>query len=145
MSECEEMKLKVQALADSELEEEQIPEVVHHIESCYKCRDEYIQFLTFQKKMEGIGVPEPSREWFEELKNRKFRKFSSLLGKILFFGSYLLLILYALYSFFIDGDGDLVLKILVGAVCTGVVILLGVTIADRVKESKTDKYKGVMK
>ena len=145
MSECDEMKLKVQALADNELEEGQISSVVHHIESCYKCRDEYIQFLTLQKKMQGISVPEPSREWFEDLNKKKFRKFSSILGKILFFGSYLLLIIYALYTFFIDQEGDIVLKVLVGAVCAGVAVLLGVTIADRVRESKTDKYKGVMK
>ena len=124
MSECDEIKLKVQALADNELDEGQIPEVVHHIE---------------------IGVPEPSREWFEELDKKKFRKFSSVLGKILFFGSYLLLIVYALYTFFIDQEGEMVLKVLVGAVCAGVAVLLGVTIADRVKENKTDKYKGVMK
>ena len=60
MSECDEMKLKVQALADNELEEVQIPGVVGHIESCYRCREEYIQFLTLQKKMSGIVIqPNP--------------------------------------------------------------------------------------
>lgn len=145
MSECDEMKLKVQALADNELDEMQIPGVVHHIESCYKCRDEYIQFLTFQKKMEGIGAPKPNKEWFEELNKRRFRRFSSLIGRILFLGSYVLLIAYVLYSFFSSSEGDVIVKILVGTVIAGVAVLLAVTIADRGKERETDKYRGVMK
>ena len=145
MSDCDEMKLKVQALADNELEEDQISGVVNHIESCYRCREEYIQFLTLQKKMSGIGIPEPSKEWFEELAGRKFRRVTARLGRFLFFGSYLLLIVYLLYTFFSDSSAALLPRILVGAICAGVAILLGVTIADRVRESKTDKYKEVIK
>ena len=34
---CDEAALKVQALADNELTETEIPEVTAHVQSCYNC------------------------------------------------------------------------------------------------------------
>ena len=35
---CEQIKLQVQALTDNELDEKEIPKVIHHLESCYRCQ-----------------------------------------------------------------------------------------------------------
>jgi len=145
MLNCEDIKLKIQALTDNELPEEEIAEVINHIENCYVCRNEYIELLKLQRKMKNIKVPEPPKEWFEDLPKKVFRRLSSVLGKILFFGSYGALIAYALYSFFSDSGESTFLKFIVGALFLGILVLLGVTIVDRFRESKTDKYKGVIK
>jgi len=145
MPNCEFFQMKIQALIDNELPEEEISSVINHIESCYKCREDYIEFLKLRKKMNIIKVPEPSKEWFEELPKRVFRRVSSIVGKILFFGSYGALIAYALFSFFSDTGESTFVKFLVGALVLGVFVLLGVTISDKVKENKTDKYRGVIK
>lgn len=142
---CEDAKLKVQALIDNELPDEDISPVVDHIQSCYGCRDEYVALLRLQRKMRGLKAPEPPKEWFEELKNRPGRKFSSAFGQIFFFGSYVVLIAYALFSLFTDSAEGLFIKLVVGGIVVGILALLGVTIGDRVRESRTDKYKGVMK
>ena len=142
---CEQIKLQVQALTDNELDEKEIPKVLHHLESCYRCRNDYIELLSLQKRMKGLSIPEPTKEWFEDLPKKIFRGFSSLFGKLLFFGSYILLIGYALFTFFSDKEGDLFVKILIGGIVLGFIVLLGVTIGDRVGESRTDKYKGVIK
>jgi hypothetical protein len=145
MATCDEMKLKAQALIDNELDEKEIPEVVNHLESCYRCRNDYITLLQLQKKLKGVSAPQPPREWFEELPGKVFRRSISLFGKILFFGSYAALFVYAMYTFFVDKGEELFFKITVGGIVVGVIVLLGVTISDRVRESRTDKYKGVMK
>lgn len=142
---CEDAKLKVQALIDNELPDEEISPVVDHIQSCYACRDDYIALLKLQRKMKGLKVPEPSKEWFEELKTKTGRKVSSALGQIFFIGSYVVLIAYALFSLFTDSGEGLFIKLVVGGIVVGVLALLGVTISDRVRESRTDKYKGVIK
>ncbi len=142
---CEQIKLQVQALTDNELDEKEIPRVIRHLESCYRCRNDYIELLALQKQMKVLSVPEPTKEWFEDLSKNIFRGFSSLFGKLLFFGSYILLLGYALFTFFSDSEGDLFVRILVGGIVLGFIVLLGVTIGDRVRESRTDKYKGVMK
>ena len=62
---CEQAKLQVQALLDNEIEEQQVTPLISHLESCYSCRNEYITFLKLQRKMAGISIPEPPKEWFE--------------------------------------------------------------------------------
>jgi hypothetical protein len=143
--ECKDAKLKVQALIDNELPEENIDDVVDHIQSCYRCRADYISLLKLQRKMKGLQYPEPPKEWFEELQKKRGRRFTSGLGLILFVGSYLVLFGYALYSLFADSGEGLFIKIVIAGIIAGILFLLGVTIADRVRESKTDKYKEVMK
>ncbi len=143
--ECQDAKLKVQALVDNELPEEEIDRVVDHVQSCYRCRDDYISLLKLQRKMKGLQFPEPPKEWFEDLKKKPIRRATSIFGQILFFGSYILLFAYALFTLFTDSGEGLFIKLVIGGIVLGMLSLLGVTIADRVRESKTDKYKGVMK
>ena len=141
----EEIKLKIQALVDNEISEQEIPEVLSLIESSYEFRDEYVRLLRFQRKMRGITEPEPPKEWFEELSKRAGRKVTASIGQFLFFGSYLLLIGYALYTLFSDNGEGLFIKLIVAGIFVGLLSLLGVTIGDRVRESRTDRYKGVTK
>lgn len=142
---CEVAKLKVQSLVDTELLEEEISEVMNHIQSCYRCREDYIQLLKLQRKMKGVGQPEPPTEWFEAIQSRVGRKVSSVLGQIVFIGSYIMLFGYATVSLFMDKGEGIFIKVVFGGILLGVFVILGVTIVDRIRESKTDKYKGVMK
>ena len=142
---CDQAKLKMNALVDGEVDEEDVPALISHMESCYKCREEYIELLRLQKKMKGLKIPEPSKEWFEKFSHRSMRKASGVIGKIFFIVSYILLLGYSLYTFFTSSDADVFIKITLGGVLLGFIVLFGVTISDRIKESKTDRYKGVQK
>lgn len=142
---CEQARLQMQALLDNEIEENQVAPLISHLESCYTCRNEYITFLKLQRKLAGIGIPEPPKEWFEGLPNKVLRRTSRVFGKVLFFGSYALLLGYALYTLLSDRNTDSIIKIAVAGIALGFIVLLGITIADRVRESKNDRYKGVMK
>lgn len=142
---CEQAKLQIQALLDNEIEEQQIAPLISHLESCYACRNEYISFLKLQRKLAGIAIPEPPKEWFEKLPNKVLRRTSKIFAKVLFFGSYALLLGYALYSLLSDRNTENIIKIAVAGIAVGFLVLLGITAADRVRESKDDRYKGVMK
>jgi len=142
---CEQARLQMQALLDNEIEENQVAPLISHLESCYTCRNEYITFLKLQRKLAGIGIPEPPKEWFERLPNKVLRRTSRVFGKVLFFGSYVLLLGYALYTLLSDRNTDSIIKIAVAGIAVGFIVLLGITIADRVRESKDDRYRGVIK
>lgn len=141
----EEIRLKIQALVDNELEEKEIPEVLSLVESNYEMRDEYIRLLKFHRTMKGLSFPSPSDEWFADMPKRTARKAFAGLGQVFFFGSYILLFGYALFSLFADASEGMFIKLVVAGIFIGLLSLLGVAIVDRVRESKTDKYKGVMK
>jgi len=142
---CEQAKLQMQALLDNEIEERQVAPLISHLESCYTCRNEYITFLKLQRKLSRIDIPEPPKQWFECLPHKALRRTSGVFAKVLFFGSYALLLGYALYTLLGDRNTDSIIKIAVAGIAVGFFVLLGITIADRVRESKDDRYKGVMK
>ena len=143
--ECQEAKMKLQALLDRELEEPEIPSVMEHVESCYQCRQEYIDFLKLQKRLEGVKTEMPGDRWFETLETRKYRKGFRRAGLAAFIGSYLLLAAYFLVQFFSDAGEDLIVRILTGGVVLGAGVLFLIAFFDRRRESRTDKYKGVIK
>jgi len=143
--ECEEAKLKLNALIDNEIEEGDVAPMISHLESCYRCREEYVQLLSLQKKMKGAPIPQPRKVWFEELPRRVLRRTTGMAGRIFFIGSYVLLLGYSLYHLFASQDADLFVKLVIAGTAVGFFVLLGVSISDRLRESKTDRYKGVMK
>ena len=55
----------------------------------------------------------------------------------------LALIGWAAQAFFMDSNVPLLVRIAVGAIGVGVLILIGVAIRDRLAKAKTDDFKGV--
>lgn len=137
---CQTAQLKLQALIDKELDEREIADVVNHMESCYGCRGEYIEFLKLQKKLEGAAYPEPPKEWFESLEKSRPRRSFLRLGWFLLIGSYLALLGWALVQFFQSPGEEIFPKLMVGGMIGGGVLLLVITILDRRRESRTDRY-----
>jgi len=142
---CEDATLKAQALADGELAEAEIPPLLTHLANCQHCRSEYIQTLRLDERLSDLPYAEPEPEWFETFSRKLLRRTGGVAGKIFFFGSYLLLLCFALVSLFKAPGESLILKLSVGGIVLGFLILLAVTVADRIAESKHDRYKGVVK
>jgi len=55
----------------------------------------------------------------------------------------LALIGWAVQGFFTASDIPLLIRIAVGVISVGVLVLIGVAIKDRLAKAKTDKFKGV--
>ena len=142
---CEEARLKINALIDNELDKEDALPLFRHLSTCESCRNEYLEQLKLHRNLKKVQIPEPADEWYETFAKKLFRKVTGIGGRIFFIGSYVLLLTYALYQFFISSDTDIILKIIIGGLSLGFAVLLAVSIADRIKESKDDKYKGVIR
>ena len=57
----------------------------------------------------------------------------------------LALIGWSVQSFFMSSEIPLLVRIAVGVVGVGILILIGVAIKDRIKKAKTENFKGVEK
>jgi hypothetical protein len=55
----------------------------------------------------------------------------------------LVLIGWSVRVFFMDGDIPLLIRIAVGAIGAGILVLIGVVVKDRLAKAKTDKFKEV--
>ena len=142
---CEEARLKINALIDNELKESDALPLFQHLSTCESCRNEYLEQLKLHRSLRKVHIPEPTDDWYKSFPKRVLRKITGIGGRIFFIGSYVLLLAYALYQLFISSDTDIILKIIVGGLSLGFVVLLTVSIVDRINESKDDKYKGVIR
>lgn len=142
---CNEAKLNFQLLIDDELEEEKITPLIEHIKTCNNCCNEYIALLKLRKKLNGIKGGAQGEKWIEALEHAKGRRLFRRTGLILMISSWILLFAFAMFTFFKDYNESLFVKIAVSLSIISIVILFVITVLDRKKESKTDKYKDVIK
>jgi hypothetical protein len=141
----DDIRLKIQALADNELPESEIGPVLERIQGSYEYREEYAQLLRLRKRLAGVVVPEPRGDWVVEVEKKTTRKLTRGLGSILFIASYVALLGVGIVSVVRESEVPVYVAVLVGVGALGFVTLLINAIADRVRESRTDKYKGVMR
>lgn len=141
----DEIALKIQALADNELPEQEIDAVLDAIQGSYEYRQEYADLLKLRRRLGTGPAPRVSEDWLARAERRISRRVSRGVGTLLFTGSYLVLLGYALFTLFRDPSVPLMVAVLVTAGVGGAVVLLTSAIADRVRERKTDKYREIIR
>jgi hypothetical protein len=141
----DEIQLKIQALADNELPEEEIGQVLAAVQGSYEYREEYAELLRLKKRLSGVLSKGPGSDWVLAAERSITRKLFRGVGTVFFIGSYLALLGVAVATLFRDSDVPVYVSVLVGVGIAGLLVLLGTAIADRVRESKTDKYRGVIR
>ena len=141
----EEIQLKIQALADNELPEGEIGSVLDAVQGSYEYREEYAELLRLKKRLSGVVAKDPGTDWVLAAERSISRKLFRGIGTVFFIGSYLALLGVAVVTLFQDSEVPIIVSILVGVGILGLIVLLGTAIADRVRESRTDKYRGVVR
>ena len=143
-SALDDILIRVQALADNELPADQIDEVLDRIASDPALAAEYAAQLKLRQRL-GTGLTRVPDEWLRKAERRISRKITRGSGLVLLVGSYALLLGYAIYSLFSDPGVPLIVAVLSGTLVLGVAFLLINAIADRVRESRTDRYKEIVR
>lgn len=141
----EEIQLKIQALADNELPEGEIGLVLDAVQGSYEYREEYAELLRLKKRLSGVVAKDPGIDWVLAAERSISRKLFRGIGTVFFIGSYLALLGVAVVTLFQDSEVPIIVSILVGVGILGLIVLLGTAIVDRVRESRTDKYRGVIR
>lgn len=141
----DDIRVKIQALVDNELPESEIEPTMDAIQGSYEYRQKYVDLLKLRKQLGPGPAVRVSEDWLAKAERRISRKIGRGVGTILFIGSYVLLLGYAIFTMFGDPGVPLMVSVLTTASIVGFVVLLGNAIADRVRESRTDKYRGVIR
>ena len=139
------MRLKIQALVDNELPEDQIDDVLRAIRMSDEYTAEYADLLRLKQTVAEDAIRALPEEWLEKAEKKILRRIGRGFGQILFIGSYVALLGYSVFTMFRQPAIPVTVTILVSALLAGVVFLLGNAIADRVREGKDDKYRGIIR
>ncbi len=144
---CDEIKMLLSALVDNELTPEQKQMVADHLTSCDDCSNEYGRLLKLKEvtnQMKSLDLPD--RLWagyWQGIYNRIERGigwiFLSLGAMVLLaFGFWRLL-----NDFFLDSRPPLPLKIGLGALILGAIVLLISVLRERLYSRAHDRYEEV--
>lgn len=144
-SNVDSIQLRIQALADNELPEEEIPEVLDSIQGSYEYRQQYAEILTLKRQLAGLAIKSPGPDWVARAERRIFRRIFRGTATVLFLGAYLALFGVGLVFLLRDPEVPRYVSVLVAVGAVGLVLLLANAISDRVRERKTDKYRGVIR
>ncbi len=146
-SKCDDFKLKIQGLADGELDltDESSSDLFLHLSSCRECREEYHSLMNVKNRIKIEGSKQPSKELFIEFEKRRSSSVIRKIGYLLILVPYIIIVGIGMYELFRDGSEGLLIKSSFLAIITGIIILLIYTIKGRIKESKNDKYKEIIR
>ncbi len=144
---CNNYKLQIQALADGEIlsDDSQTSDLFLHLSGCSECRNEYYDTVKIKNNLKVNGEFKPTEEWFTSIEKMRRNKIIRRIGYILILVPYILIVGLGMWELFTDGSETLLIKGSVAAIISGVVLLLIYTIVGRIKESKTDRYKEIIR
>jgi hypothetical protein len=144
---CDEVKILLSALLDNELSPEQKKAVADHLSGCEDCRREYASLLKLKEVTDDMKYLDlPDRLWagyWHGIYNRIERGMGWVflsLGAItlLAFGAWRLL-----NDFFLSSRPPLILKIGLGTLLFGVIVLLVSVLRERFFSRAHDRYEEV--
>lgn len=115
-----------------------------HLEDCESCRALYNELKALREAARNTSFKEPDSEVWPELPKTRFGFFSRSLGWTLVVAWLVVTAVYALWRFFADTGDPLEIFLVLGLPGGFVLLFLSVLI-DRLRELKTDRYRGVQR
>lgn len=128
---------------DGELTQQQRQRVTLHCEQCDQCRDDLAELKSLRTRIGKADFGEAGEDkWRENMIEPVVRNTRSL-GWLLMIAGVLVIAGIVLVSFITDPGMSVGMKLVIGAIYGGLVLLLVSVIRQRLIERKTDKYKDV--
>lgn len=142
---CDRIEVLLSGYIDNELTQQQRQAVENHLESCPACRDVVEELRRLQRETAKISIEHPSgREW-EQVEKHLFQTASRSLGWMILIVWSIVTAGYALFQFALSPGEPFIEKILVFGLFMGLGLLFLSVLMERLRESRTDRYKGVLK
>ncbi len=145
MDTCQKYKILMMGLMDNELSPEELSEVHAHLTRCQACREEYESLLSASSKIHLISYKEPQDEIYEKLWKAPYSRFTRFSGWILLLGGWLTLLFFGLFEILRNTSEPLLPRLATISFIIGLIILLLSVIRERLKKSKVDPYKEVIR
>ena len=127
---------------DQALPHHQAQRVRIHLEDCTSCRELYEQLSSMRNVALGTEFLVPADEEWPELPKTGFGRLSRSLGWLLLTSWTLVITAYALWQFLSQTGDPLEIFLVLGLPGAFLLLFLSV-LADRLKDLKTDRYRGV--
>ncbi len=142
---CDRIEVLLSGFIDNELTQQERQAVENHLETCQKCREVVEELRRLQRETAKMVIQHPSGRDWEKVEKNLFQTASRSLGWIILVVWSIVTAGYALFQFATSPGEPIIEKILVFGLFLGLGLLFLSVLSERLRESRTDRYKGVLK
>jgi predicted anti-sigma-YlaC factor YlaD len=144
---CNRYQQLMMGYIDNELDENEIRDLLEHLQSCDQCRAEMMRFKALNDITDASTFLTPEDKFWEGYWSGIYNRMERGLGWIFMLGGFILIVsggIFVLFSDVILNPGE-PLWIRIGIPCTmiGVVILMTSVCRERLRSFKIERYKDV--
>ncbi len=140
---CQDFEVYLSGYLDKELPQQQRQKVQLHLEGCSHCNEVLEQLRQAKTSTEQLVFEMPSGEEWTDLQNHILGRVSRRAGGLILIVWAGMMSLYGAYWYAANSEANLVEKVVVFGLITGIGLLFLSVLSERLRESRTDRYKGV--
>lgn len=144
MKECDEIEVYLSGLLDNELTQQQRQQVSLHLSTCEKCRRVLSELEEARAAARELQMEQLTRREWKEMEMHIFEQTTRSLGWAILIVWSVVTACYGIYQFAVSPEG-LWAKTMVFGLFLGFALIFLSILSQRLRESRTDRYRGVMK
>ena len=142
---CDQIEVSLSGFIDDELPQQQRQMIARHLEGCANCARLVEELRAVRKHTAKMRIENPSGSEWRTVERHIFQSMSRGLGWIIVIVWSAVTAGYGLFQLAVSPSEPLFEKILVFGFFLGFGLLFLSVLSERVRDSKTDRYKGVQK
>ncbi len=140
---CKEIEVYLSGYLDGELTQQEAQRVELHLETCSVCRQVLTELATTQEAARNMEFRQPDKQEWKNMENTILENISRGFGWLILVVWSITTVCYAFFQYAVSPSEPLFQKILVFGIFVGIALLFFSVLCRRIRESRTDRYKGV--
>lgn len=142
---CERIEVYLSGYLDGELTQQDRQPVENHLRSCERCKDLLKELRSAKEATRGLDLVQVSEGDWKLMEARILERISQGLGWSILLVWLVVTAAYGLFQYGTSPDEPFFEKILVFSLFLGFGLLFLSVLSQRLRERRTDRYKGVLK
>ncbi len=142
---CDEIEVYLSGFVDDELPQQQRQGVLAHLETCERCGELVQELRRIKKETRQLSYQQPTQKEWKHVERHIFQTASRGLGWLILVVWVIFTSSYALFQYATAPQEPLIEKILVFSLFLGLGLLFLSVLSERMRDARTDRYKGVHK
>jgi len=146
---CEQAEMLVMGLLDNELSKEETKSVEQHLASCSSCASKYESFKNLKKDTSEMKFKNLPEVYWDEYWQHVYNRIERSIGWIFFsVGAIIISIITGytiLQEYFMNPEEPLGLKIGIGLLGIGIIVLFVSVLREKLMVRSVDKYRSILR
>jgi hypothetical protein len=142
---CEEVEVFLSGHLDGELTQQQEQWVAVHLDSCTRCPAILEDLRAAQKAARNLEIDQPRRKEWNIMESQILERTSRGVGWLILIVWAIVTAVFCIYQYATSPAEPLFEKVLTFGFFLGFALLFFSVLCQRLRESKTDRYRGVQK